>query len=437
MPLISRGELIGTINLAPDEPGTLTPELEDTLRQVADQLAIAIQQARLREQVQRHAEELEQRVADRTRELLAMYEVMAIASQSLDLETTLDRTLERVLEAVDSDIGTIHLLDDEEETLHLAAERGVPTGFIDLIRTMPAREGLDGWVIQHGEPLLVHDISSDPRLDARLRAAPFRYVGVPMRAGGRALGVLSTLREAAQPQFGAEEVALIASLADRVGAVVESSQLRARAEQAAVLEERHRLARELHDSVTQSLYSATLMAETGQLATGAGDMDVVGNCLARLGDVTQQALKEMRLLIYELRPPELEQEGLIGALQQRLDAVEARAGTEARLLTQGEIELDVSQEEALYRIALEALNNILKHASATAVTVRVFAEGQSVCLEVADDGRGFAPQAVADKGGMGLVTMRERAERMGGRLTIQSAPGEGTEVRVEVPGGTS
>jgi signal transduction histidine kinase len=246
------------------------------------------------------------------------------------------------------------------------------------------------------------------------------------------LGVLGVPRETTQPEFSQEEIALLTSLADQVGAVVESHRLRQLAQQAAVLGERHRLARELHDSVTQSLYSATLLTETGRLAAGAGDLRVAENCLGRLGQVTQQALKEMRLLIYELRPPVLEREGLVGAIQQRLDAVEARAGIDARLLLEGQIELATQQEETLYRIALEALNNALKHAEATAVTVQVSADGESARLEIADDGRGFDPHAVSGLGGLGLVTMRERAEQLGGAFEIISAPGEGTRVRASL-----
>ncbi len=263
-------------------------------------------------------------------------------------------------------------------------------------------------------------------------AAPRAYIGVPIRTGGRALGVLSVLRETDLPQFDEEEMALLTSVADQIGVIVESTRLRQRAEQAAVIEERGRLARDLHDSVTQSLYSLTLLAETGRRSAETGDLQSVANYLDRLGDVAQQSLKEMRLLLYELRPPALEQEGLVIALQQRLDAVEGRAGVETRLLAEEEIELAATVEEALYRIALEALNNALKHAGARSVTVQVRADGEHAELEIIDNGRGFDLNTVSDTGGMGLVTMRERAERLGGALTIISAPGEGTRVKVSI-----
>jgi signal transduction histidine kinase len=152
----------------------------------------------------------------------------------------------------------------------------------------------------------------------------------------------------------------------------------------------------------------------------------------RLGEIAQQALKEMRLLVYQLRPLVLKREGLVGALQQRLDAVEKRAGVDARLLVEGPLELPASVEEGLYRIAQEALNNALKHAAPRAVTLRIDVTEDRVGLEVVDDGQGFDPAGVEGSGGMGLTSMRERAERLGGSLSVRSAPGHGTTVRVEV-----
>jgi signal transduction histidine kinase len=245
------------------------------------------------------------------------------------------------------------------------------------------------------------------------------------------LGVLGVVGARGR-QFDAAEVSLLSSIADQVGVAVENARLYRQAEQLAVLRERERLARELHDSVTQSLYSLHLLSEAGRQLAAAGDLDRVGGYLERLGDISQQALKEMRLLVYELRPLVLKREGLVGALQQRLDAVEKRAGVVARLLIEGEVELPASVEEGLYRIAQEALNNILKHAGATSVTVTVRSEGDRVELEIADNGTGFDLDATIDHGGMGLVSMRERAEKMGGSFAVLSVPAGGTKVRVNV-----
>jgi signal transduction histidine kinase len=200
-----------------------------------------------------------------------------------------------------------------------------------------------------------------------------------------------------------------------------------------VQEERGRLARELHDSVTQSLFSLTLLAEGWQRLLKSGKMENATEPLAELGEIAQQALKEMRLLVYELRPPTLEQEGLLGALHQRLNAVERRAGVEAHLVTEDLFDLPAPIDEALYRIAQEALNNSLKHAGATSVTVRLVNEKGWVVLEVADNGHGFEIDSDAyQQAGIGLSSMRERAEHVGGMLDVRSIVGEGTTVSVRI-----
>lgn len=201
----------------------------------------------------------------------------------------------------------------------------------------------------------------------------------------------------------------------------------------AITEERSRLARELHDSVTQSLHSSTLLAEAGQRLAGEGDIERARGYLVRLGEISQQALKEMRLLVYELRPLGLTGIGLVGALQQRLDAVERRSGVEVELNIDEGLELSESVEDALFWIAVEALNNSLKHANPDNVTVtlKMVEDRQFPCIELAikDDGIGFDLDSLDDEGGLGLISMKERIEKLEGELTILSAPGEGTEVK--------
>ena len=201
----------------------------------------------------------------------------------------------------------------------------------------------------------------------------------------------------------------------------------------AVLEERNRLARELHDSVTQALYGLTLFSEAGLRFAQSGDLTQGTHYMGRISETSQQVLKEMRLLVYELRPLALEREGLVGALCHRLDAVERRAGVDPQLLLDEPIELPARLEEELYRIAQEALNNSLKHAAASSVIVRISAAQRQVALEVEDNGRGFDPAAARNSAGMGLNNIRDRSERLGGSATITSRPGGGTKVQVRVP----
>ena len=150
----------------------------------------------------------------------------------------------------------------------------------------------------------------------------------------------------------------------------------------------------------------------------------------RLGELAQQSLKEMRLLVYELRPSALERAGLAGAIRERLDAVERRSGMTARLQIDDVAQLAPNMQIQLFHIIQEALNNTLKHAAASVVRVRLQIEDGLTLLEVIDNGKGFDPAEVAAAGGLGLTSMRERVETLGGQFNLDSAPGQGTIIRV-------
>jgi PAS domain S-box-containing protein len=197
--------------------------------------------------------------------------------------------------------------------------------------------------------------------------------------------------------------------------------------------ERSRLARELHDSVTQALYSVNLHAEAASLALNAGDQDVVAASLQKLQTMTHEAMMDLRMLIFELRPPVLKEEGLAAALRARLSTVETRAGLQTEFHVDGEEHLPLAVAEELFWIAVEAFNNVLKHAGARRVTVHLAFAGDQVRLSIADDGLGFDPEAARSRSGMGLRSIAERAERIGGRLDLDTAPGQGTTVSVEAP----
>ena len=219
-----------------------------------------------------------------------------------------------------------------------------------------------------------------------------------------------------------------------IGATVDiTDQIRlAEAESQAALAERERLARDLHDSVTQSLFSVSLLAEAARRHAQTGDQKATTEFTTRLGDLAQQALRQMRLLVYELRPTVLDQEGLLGALRHRLESVEMRAGVKAELVVRGERLLTSYQQSELFWVAHEALNNALKHAEASVVTVRVDTRGKDTIVEVIDNGRGFDP--AGQKEGEGLRTMRERSARVQAQLTLVSEIGAGTIVRLSLPG---
>jgi signal transduction histidine kinase len=164
----------------------------------------------------------------------------------------------------------------------------------------------------------------------------------------------------------------------------------------------------------------------------AGDVALATEQLRVLREMAQDALREMRLLVFELRPPVLQQEGLAGALQSRLEAVEGRGGLATEFSAEVTTRLPLEMEEGIYRIAQEALNNVLRHAQARHVLVSLRCDARGVVLEVADDGLGFDPERVRERGGLGLCGMQERAAHMGGEVRVVSRPGEGTRVTLEV-----
>ena len=154
--------------------------------------------------------------------------------------------------------------------------------------------------------------------------------------------------------------------------------------------------------------------------------------ISRLGETARQALKEMRLMLFEMRPADLQEIGLVKALQQRLDDVEKRTGTNAVLQVEGEVNLPEQMDVVIYHIAQEALNNALKHANAGLITVRIRGSEDVFELAVQDDGVGYDAEKSAEHGGMGMSNMRDRARQIGAELQIVSAPGQGTSVTVRV-----
>lgn len=232
--------------------------------------------------------------------------------------------------------------------------------------------------------------------------------------------------------FTPEQVGLGQGMSNVLALAIENGWLNQQAQQLAVIEERERIARDLHDSAMQSLYSIRLYADAATKMLRAGKTERAGEYLHEIHDLANEVLSDMRLFVFELHPLMLEQEGLVASLQSRLKAVEARVGIQTELQSEGESELPVALAGELYRVAQEALNNVVKHAQARRVTLRLRFDPERAYLEVSDDGIGYVPAVAESNGGLGLRGMRARADRMGGELTIESAPGKGTCVRVSV-----
>lgn len=395
-----------------------------------------------RDEAQTH---LEQRVTESTHALQLLYDQSEKRSQELDalyradeqlyrhlrLDQVLQALVDVTIDQMKADKASVQVWDPARERLVVRAARNFSADVVARMSQYRPGDGIAGKVFLTGEVMAVEDSLHAPQpADQIASMEEIRStLSVPITINGQIFGVFGM--DYHQPRrFTADDTRLFLALAQRAAIAIGNARLYEQAEQAATLEERQRLARELHDAVTQSLYSLVLLSEAARRHAQTGNYEKVEHQMERLGETAQQALKEMRLLVHELRPLALQEVGLVGALQQRLDAVEKRAGIQARLTAQNVMEFPAQLEEALFRIAQEALNNSLKHAAARHVDVRLQHTMEGIELQIADDGLGYEMDSVGN-GGIGLKSMQERAERLGMTLTITSSPGNGTIITVK------
>jgi signal transduction histidine kinase len=230
-----------------------------------------------------------------------------------------------------------------------------------------------------------------------------------------------------------EDLAIISSIADHIGVSIENERLRRQSEQLAVLEERDRLSRDLHDSATQSLFSLTLFAAAAREYLQNGQLDLVNSQLEELQETAVQTHKEMRLLIYELRPKILEDLGLEEALRQRMQLVEFRSGVQSKINADLSATLPIPVQEVLFQVANEALNNTLKHSGADFVSIDIQMDNGQVDMRIKDNGLGFSTDDTDFSAGLGLDIMRERIQAMNGTFHYDSQPHLGTTIKASIP----
>lgn len=407
------------------------------LAAIGNVLAAAIERVRA-------YETLEQRVSERTRELSALLEVSHTVTSTLELEPLLGLILDQLQTVVDNVGAGIFV--PQGEYLRVLDYRGpIPreqmVGRIFRIDQAPSyREILHN----DGRPIIIDDVwGQSPHAHKYQRSTntpldpSYQYIRsllvVPLKVKERLIGVVR-IDHNAPNAYTPRHAELALAFANQAAVAIENARLYARAQEAAMLEERQRLARDLHDSVTQALYGTTLYAEAAARLLAVGDYATATDYVRDVGHTTQEALREMRLLLFELRPPDLAQDGLAAALRTRMAAVEGRVpGLSTVVEVREDIPLPSPVEEALYGVAREALNNALKHASARQVRLSLRREDAAVALEIEDDGDGFDPATAAHGGGFGLRGMTERVARVRGILSVRSTPGQGTVVRVEAP----
>jgi signal transduction histidine kinase len=399
--------------------------------------AIAIQNAR--------TYEVEQQ---RTERLRIITQIGGIITSDLRLSDLLKKAADAVHELLGYPNVAIALIDPEDpQTLVLDTLGGHYRSIIHGEYRFPIEQGIMGAAVRARETVLVNDVLKDPRY-LRTPGAPDVYaeIAVPVLLGDSVLGVLNVETDAPLAESDAELLRLVA---DQMSVAIANARLHAVVRELAASEERNRLARELHDSVTQLLFSMTLIAESLGAAWKRDPVEGEHRA-ARLLELSQTALAEMRSLLSELRPGSdtkaapvaraadaVRRFGLVGALRRHARGLSAD-GLRVVFSARGYVSVPGEQEYEMFRIAQEALHNVAKHAAAKTVELSLVTDGHGTLLRVRDDGTGFegaSPGAHVGRSwpGLGLRSMRERAESLGARFTVHSSPGAGTTVEVSVP----
>jgi len=233
--------------------------------------------------------------------------------------------------------------------------------------------------------------------------------------------------------FNRDDLRVIRLFSDQAAIALEYARLSEEHQEMALLRERQRLARELHDSITQSLYAVSLYAEASARRLAERDIERAIESVEGVRDTAIAALREVRLFVYELRPHALSDDGLITTVRNRLKAVEERVGIVTRLDCHGIDRLPEQTEKSLHGIIHEALNNILKHAGASLISISLRRQAGRLLVDIRDDGSGFDPGTARRKGGLGLAGMEEWAGELGATFTLKSESGRGTHIHVDLP----
>ena len=367
--------------------------------------------------------------------------VLAVARQ-LSVGDVLQMIVSAARELVDARYAALGVPDDSGSFAEFVTD-GIPESQRRAIGPLPRQHGMLGVLLREGKPLRLDDIRQDPRFEGWPAAHPDMsdFLGVPIRDGTQVLGIIFAACKNAAGGFTERDEGLLGLFAAHAAIALTNARLHERGRELSVLEERARLARELHDAVSQKLFSIRAKARAAEVLVRR-DPDRAVAEIQSVAAVTGQAHAELRAVIDGLAPPDLAAGGLAGSLRSYAVLAGRTYGVEVRFHAAAQLpELGAQRETAVYRVAQEALHNALRHSGAATICVSLTATRRRVVLEAEDHGRGFAAQTppavpALSPGGLGLASMRDRAATAGGTLTVRSEPGEGTLVRLELPAGT-
>jgi signal transduction histidine kinase len=400
-------------------------------------------------ELQREYRQLREGYLSLTQQLIGLRMVQEI-TQKLVSESDVDQLLKTILRsaihAVEGTAGALLLLDLTGQELIFSVVEGGGGPALEGQR-MGRDQGLAGWVVAHREPMIVTDVQNDPRFYGRIpemvAVKVESLIGAPLIVKGEPIGAVQVLNKAGGDQFDEDDLNLLTSFAAQSAIAIENTRLyqdlRREQDRLIAVEEqvRRRLARDLHDGPAQLL--AALISDVDFAARlQERQPEKVPEELREVSSLAQKALRQVRTLMFDLRPVVLETQGLVPALASYVTRQQEMGDLERHFCVGGFAgRLDASAERAIFSIVQEAVGNVRKHAQAGNVWISVVEQEGELKVDVRDDGRGFdvgTLNAEYDlRGSLGMLNMQERAEAIGGRLSIQSAPGAGTEVTLTVP----
>lgn len=429
IPLASRGNILGTLFLITQEVREYPEKEKELLTAIGAQIGGAIENAKFFEEEHRRSEQFR-----------VLTEVGRRVSTILDV----NEVLEAVVRLIHDTFGYYHVAIGLIEGNDVVYRVGSGKLWNDEnFQFKPARlrvgeEGLSGWVASTGKPVVIPDVSKEPRYVWMRGSKTRSEVTIPIMVKGKVIGILDTQSDRLN-DFDETDLAVLQSMAHQAGAAIENARLYEQAQQAAVLEERSRLARELHDAVTQTLFSASLLAEALPRSWRM-DPEEGEKLLGELRNLNRGALAEMRTLLIELRPSALIEANFGDLLQQLAEAAHGREGLPVDVDIHCACSLPPDVHIALYRITQEALNNIVKHARASHASISMNCshcssgnhgdeKPREITLQILDDGQGF-DQDISQPDQLGLKIMKERAADISAQIDIHSAPGSGTRITV-------
>ncbi|MFI7292089.1 GAF domain-containing sensor histidine kinase [Streptomyces anulatus] len=373
--------------------------------------------------------------------LAAVSAALLAMSRHLEVGDVLKTIVASARELLDAQYAALGVPDDHGGFAQFVVD-GVSDEQWKAIGPLPRQHGILASMLHQAKPERLADVREDPRFEGWPDAHPDMsdFLGLPITDGDEIIGALFLANKLCpKPEggcgFTAEDEELLSILAQHAAIALTNARLYERSRELTIAEERSRLAHELHDAVSQKLFSLRL---TAQAATTLVDRDPVRakDELQQVAALAAEAVDELRAAVVELRPAALDEDGLIATLRTQIQVLDRAHAAEVAFESRGVRVLPAAQEEALLRVAQEALHNALRHSGAEHVSVTLARRGTDTVLRVTDDGSGFDPTAIRRAGRhLGLVSMRHRANSVGGRLTVASEPGKGATIEMEVPGG--